>query len=36
VHRAVVDGMEELRRAMRNLRVLLPKIIRAEGVTYIF
>lgn len=35
VHAIVVDAMEQLRIAMRTIRLLVPKAIRAEGTTYI-
>jgi hypothetical protein len=36
VHAILVAGMEPVRLAMRNVRLLLPKAIRAEGLTYVF
>jgi hypothetical protein len=36
VHAILVAGMEQVRRAMRNIRLLLPKAISAEGLTYAF
>lgn len=35
VHAIVVEAMEQLRIALRTVRLLVPKVIRAEGTTYI-
>ena len=35
VHALVVDCMEAARAAMREIRRLMPKLIRAEGITYV-
>lgn len=35
VHRIVVDAMDQLRVAMRAVRLLVPKAIRAEGISYV-
>jgi hypothetical protein len=35
VHRVVVDAMDQLKTAMRTVRLLVPKAIRAEGINYV-
>jgi len=36
VHQVVIDALEPLRSTMHTIRLLLPKAIRAEGITYVF
>lgn len=36
VHEIVVDALDDLRAAMRDVRRVIPKIVRAEEITYIF